>query len=148
MLTYRVTEKIDIPHEPGEWVEIKPLSWKDLERAKAARLKSVIETMADAKEVMALLAGREAGPSAEGSIIDQYDLATLLQAGIVGWSYGGGDKAVVDAENIASLDDLTARWIAELLLGGGRDGEDRKNASSSSTKPSTAVPSISQESGS
>lgn len=129
MLTNRTSQRVEIPHEPGEWVELKPLSWTDLERARTARLKSVVETMRDAAEVIALLQGRTPDAVPDTDPLSPYDRATILKAGIVGWSYG----APLDEENLASLDEETAVWIAQQLVAA-RSEADRKNASSTSTK--------------
>lgn len=140
MLTYRTTSKVPIPHEEGEWIEIRPLSWKAIEEAKHARLKGLIETMQDAAPLLQLLEGRTVDTQDAGLVdpLAQYDLTTLLLRGIVGWSYG----EVIDKENIEALDELTAKWAAEMLLGAGRGNEaDRKNASSNSTKRSMGEPS-------
>ena len=85
--------------------------------------------MRGAGEVMALLQG----VNREDAVADPrapYDLATLLLAGIHGWSY----EAEVNAENVAALDEPTALWIADQLLAVGRTEDERKNASRTSTK--------------
>ena len=129
MLTHLNVRKVEIPHEPGEWVELKPLSWDDFDRARTARLKSVVETMRDAAEVLALLQTRAAEPQLDTDPLSAYDRATVLRAGVVGWSY----DAVLDRENLSALDEATADWILHQLLDG-RTEEARKNASSTSTK--------------
>lgn len=138
MLTYRSTQKVNIPHEEGEWVELKPLSWKDLDRARAERLRTVMDSVRAAGDMMASLTsmarnGTDDTPTPDDPVA-AYDLGALLKAGILAWSY----DAVVDQENIDSLDEDTARWIARQLVGGNKTEQDRKNGFSTSTSHSSA----------
>jgi hypothetical protein len=92
------TRRLDVPHEPGEWVEVRPLSAKNLRvMDKAAKT-----------------AAR--GPDA---VLDEteygYELTTrMLDAAIVAWSYG----APVSPENVADLDLATTVWLSGELSNG------------------------------
>ena len=92
------TRRIDIPHEPGEWVEVRPLSAKNLRvMDKAAKT-----------------AAR--GPD---TVLDEteygYELTTrMLDAAVVAWSY----EPPVTPENLADLDLATTVWLSGELSTG------------------------------
>lgn len=130
MLTIGITDRRDIPHEPGEWMEFRKLSWKQLQDAREARQEAVFGKVKQmGSEVMGALpktcrrCGEEKhdGPCppaeqrADASAADptnEYDRDTLLHAGIVQWSY---EEGVTDA-TIDELDEPTAAWAhAEIV---------------------------------
>ncbi len=108
------SKKIDIPHEPGEWFEIKKLSWRQLELA------------SDIKSEEATKRLKKMGSDIVGSMqkvkteqIEQqdpqftYDRGFVLEAGLVGWSY----DAELNKANIELLDEETARWAFYQIVG-------------------------------
>jgi hypothetical protein len=87
------TRKLDIPHEAGEWIEIRPLSAKRLHliTLEAKRL-SRDAVAADAIDT-----------DAEGFALS----SVMLREAIVSWSY----DAPVTAENVDDLDIATTTWL-------------------------------------
>lgn len=130
----KTVRRVDILHEPGEWMELRRLSWKESEGAKEAhtdaqlaRAKSVGSEMLAA--VRSVVDTEQAQTTQTASNI--YDLGSVLRAGVVRWSY----TEDLTPDNIGQLDDETAAWAFEqiLALGKPRTEEEQKNDSSPST---------------
>jgi hypothetical protein len=125
MLITDKTRKVDIPHEPGEWVEIKKLSWRQLTLAADIQTD---ETIARLKkmggDLFKSLSNEKAKQETNPAL--QYDRGFVLEAGISRWSY----DAEVSKKNIESLDEQTAAWLFEeiLDLNEPMTDEERKNA--------------------
>lgn len=137
MLTSKVTKRFPIPHEENQWIEVRLLSWRQLEEARLAKQSQVFANMRDmGADVLRELQGARAEATAtdapaELDPLAQYDQATLLRYGIVAWSY---DEKVT-TPNIEELDAETAAWAAKVILNPNeRTEEDRKNAFSPSTE--------------
>jgi hypothetical protein len=130
MITRGVTERREIPHEPGEWFEIKLLSWQELEHARDTRSRKSLANIRDmGQEVYGAIqqaAANAAAAPADRNIEDNYDRMALLTTGVVGWSY----PEPVSAETLGQLDEDTARWAMQNILGVTfmRSAEARKNA--------------------
>lgn len=132
MLTKGITDKRDIPHEPGEWIEIRKLSWIDLDDAREARQAAVFGNVkAMGGEVMAALPKRckkgcgeekhdgacpppeERADDSAADPTNEYDQNIMLHRGIVAWSY----EEPSSGANIDTLDEVTAHWIhGELVV--------------------------------
>lgn len=152
MLTSRITrDNVPIPHEPGEWMSFRKLSWRKLEEAgnavsddAIAKIKvmggeafKAIQDLVDARErkdkTAEAAAEKEIGESldeAEQKVKDplnKYDRGVLLRKGIIDWSYEG-DKPTV--ENTDDLDEETAVWAARQILDLAMKGktDEEKNA--------------------
>ncbi len=131
MLTSKVRERIELPHEPGEWIEIRQLSKYQLDEARERKAElnmagsrrfiefSVLRKQfeADTPPVEAPKPETEATdetpvtPEPEPDPLIWLDDFTLLKYGVVAWSYP--DK--VSMENIADLDEETVRYVAGKL---------------------------------
>jgi len=108
------TERIPIPHEPGEWMRFQMLSYLTLDKSRKVRMAELTaETATLSKETIAQireeLAAAKNAPVIKAEPIQKHDRATLLRHGIAEWSYEGA----VDAED---LDDRTADWAAREIL--------------------------------
>lgn len=124
-LVSKLTRRVEIPHEPGQWMELRRLSWRQLEAASDlasdAALKRMSQMGSDMLAAIRSTSGQQAADPAAA-----YDRAAILQAGIAAWSY----DAEVTPENIDALDEETAAWaVREILAMNGRTEEDRKNGS-------------------
>lgn len=130
-------EQIDIPHEPGEWLELRKPSWIQEQDARegAARRgrKAAVDFGAAFIRELNKVDPDESEEDAEKRIetahqrlkvfeydISQFDLGILFEAAITGWSYKrDGQPVPVNAKEIAELDSPTAKWagleIVELL---------------------------------
>lgn len=139
MLTRGITQRIELPHEPGQWVEVRALSGLQLDTSRDARLLKAVHL------------AREMGPALQAPLADQetraavieaardplndYDRRALLHAGIIAWSY----DAPVTLDNIDDLDDETMTVVARALLPPQRTEADRKNGSAQPTSSSRAM---------
>lgn len=127
VLTRNITRRVPIPHEPGQWMELRRLSWTQLDQAKRARSDAAMKNLADqpgeVRELMRDTASvRSAVVEVERDPLAEYDVATLLALGIHAWSY---DEPPI-AEHFADLDPVTADWAArEILAPTQRTEEDR-----------------------
>ena len=110
MLTSRERRRLEIPHEPGEWIEIRLVSWEKLQQARQARLDGALDM---ARRVGMSLEGiQQTGERAEAKDSDKYDRGTLLRSAVVAWSY----DARVTPDNVADLDEQTAGWLVEQIV--------------------------------
>jgi len=121
-LTHRLTKRIDLPHEEGQWIEARMPSLAILDRAKEAKSRRAIAMM-EGIDLRALqgLTGDQRTDTPD------YDPLTLLQACITGWSY----EDPVTADNVAELDEVTVGVVMRALLPQEDTGE-RKNGSGES----------------
>lgn len=106
-------QRIDLPHEEGQWITIKPVSWLVMRDARDARVKRAIRPFTElpAESIAALQRpSKTNGTSpqvADDDATEEYDRETLLRASVVEWSY----DAPVTPANIDDLDDVTAGFI-------------------------------------
>jgi hypothetical protein len=130
MLTSKVTKRLDVPHEPGEYVEIRRLSWRTLQRAQDAQKADAYQHVKTlGKEGMDAV--RDVTPEQIAAFrkdhASKYDRHVLLSVGIVAWSYS--DKPT--DEEVDELDAATADFVVDELLklaGVVPDEADQKNA--------------------
>ena len=113
MLTGDLVERVDIPHEDGEWVSFRYLSWKDLSEAEQVRTQTVMDSArrmgADFYSALSdVKRDPDSGPKPE----DSYDRGWLLRVGIADWSY----KEPVSPEAVDRLDNRTAVWAIEQIV--------------------------------
>ena len=111
MLIGATTQRVDIPHEPGEWLELRMLSWLDLEEARAERQARALQLMRGlGADLVAQLQGVTQDGQADGGQ-QELDRATVLRRGLVGWSYGP-----FSSEAIGQLDEATAAFAYQEIL--------------------------------
>ena len=120
MLVSKIVEKLDIPHEEEQWVEIRNLSWTAMEEAvnnKQERDIGQVKRMGgDVFEAIMRSSKDDDAPTEDestekkgrGATFESYDMETLLRKAIISWSYEG--KPTV--ERIQDLDAKTAKWLA------------------------------------
>jgi len=126
-LVTNVSRKVDIPHEKGEWMELKRLSWRQLEMAEEIQTDAVLKRMKSmGSDMMKALRDAVGKGKEEQDPFKRYDMATVLEIGINKWSY----DAEINKENIDTLDVETAEWaFREILsLNNPRTEEETKNA--------------------
>ena len=124
MLVSKIVEKLDVPHEEGQWVEIKNLSWKAMEEAvnnKQERDIGQVKRMGgDVFEAIMRSTNKdedkkddEGQPEKKvrGGTFESYDMETLLRKAIISWSYDGKPTL----ERIQDLDARTAKWLARQI---------------------------------
>lgn len=120
MLVSKIVEKLEIPHEVDEWVEIRNLSWTAMEEAvdtKQERDIGQVKRMGgDVFEaIMKSSASRQESSEdnedekkKRGATFESYDMETLLRKSIVAWSY----DVKVSLSAIQDLDAKMAKWLA------------------------------------
>ena len=110
MLVRSATKRLEIPHEPGEFMTIRRLSWSQLDLAsETASLANFDRISRMGPEMVAALRQTAEGEADE---IGMYDKATVLHLGITEWSY----DATVTPDNIDMLDQQTAEWAFREIL--------------------------------
>ncbi len=124
-LVTNITKKVDIPHEEGEWMEFRKLSWKQLEHASDVSTDALMERMKKMGGDI-LKALTNSTKEQEQDPASKYDRATVLRKGIARWSY----EEKVNPDNLDSLDEETAAWAFKeiLSLNNPRSEEETKNA--------------------
>jgi hypothetical protein len=137
----RTQQTIAIPFDVPHTVTVQKLSGLQLEAAYAARLTASTETLkrmggaafrddlaalGDSTAVAALVAQAQADP------LTHYDRTTVLEKGIVGWSYDGAPTRALIEDLSQEAATFLARAILALTLPP-QDEASRKNASGSST---------------
>lgn len=141
MLVCDVTERFPIPHEPGEWVELRQLGYIALQKCAAPKEQEALakaralgaEFLQTVEQLSAADRAKVDAASGDAVKAAEYDQAAMLVASISAWSYGEPPTA----ENIARLDKRTADFIFERCLAlYEKDESDRVKASSPSTSPS------------
>ena len=147
MLTSKIRRRIELPHEPEQWVEVRQLNYLQLDLARDIFQMRNMDRMArlDTKTRQQIAELRIAILQAEkptvAAIVEPadplagYDVQTLLQAGVIAWSY---DEAVTP-ESVDQLDEATAEYVARELVPKTESETDRKNGSPNSTRPSTVA---------
>lgn len=130
------TKRAEIPHERGEWMELKLLGWRDLDQARRARQSESYANLREMGEDLYTMMQRSrstlgaAANAIQEDPLQQYNLGTVLSLGIKAWSY----DAPVTEETIGQLDTVTAEWAARAIIGVVTESpEDRKNDSAPST---------------
>ena len=105
------TDRIELEHEPGEWIEIKPVPWTVLRDAREARVRRAIAPFVSlGPEGIAALQGQgqsRNGDMPEDEHPEEYDRETLLRKSVVAWSY----EQPVNEPNIGDLDEETATVV-------------------------------------
>lgn len=147
MLTSKHVDRLMLPHEPGQWIEVKPLSGAEIRLCQRIHLQRLFEAEADYPEKVTKLLQEgqrvrreleaEFGPAAPTparatAAVDEYDIPTALNIAIKGWSY----SEPVTPENIAELDHVTEEFLVKHLLPQPESEEDLKNGHEPSRTPS------------
>ena len=126
-----ITKRIESPHEPGQHAIIRQLSWRQREQAAEVQMN---KTLTRVKNIGPELlrefqrAGQPVDVDADPAVT--YDRGTVLQAGLVAWSYSEEPTP----EEIDGLDEATVAWLfGEIIaFSGPLPEEERKNDSSPS----------------
>lgn len=120
MLVNKSVRRVDLPHEPGQWVEVRPLSWADSVAAKKAASEATLHAFRDlGTDFLSQLQSLQSAPSpadaaepAPANPLAGYDRRIVLERGLVAWSY---DEPVTP-ENISLLDEQTAEVAALAIV--------------------------------
>ena len=142
MLVNTKAKRLDIPGEPGQWMELRPLSFAEedrLRRESSAAFLAEMAAMPDAvmnaqmrmqtedarrrreENARRAEAGEPALPDPDlpdPDLLDGQDLVTILECGIGAWSYAqpGEEEMAPVAGAVKMLDEGTARWAGREIL--------------------------------
>jgi len=142
MLICDVTERFPIPHEPGEWVELRQLGYLALQKCAAPKEQEALakaralgaEFLNTIEQLSASERAKVEEAAGESERAAEYDQSAMLLASIAAWSY----EERVTAENIGRLDKRTADFIfGRCIAFYERDESARAKDSSPSTLPLT-----------
>jgi len=104
------------PWEPNAVFGLRLLAWPERDKAQLEKTRRSFRVMEGvAPEVMAALPQRDAPTepvAGSEDPLDDYDLGTLLEFGLVSWSY---DREL-NAESRKLLDDRTAKWLGRQIV--------------------------------
>jgi hypothetical protein len=113
----------DIPHEPGQWMDLRKPSNKACRQARkivSSEFRERIQQLG--ADLFRVIRDGEVAAASEAPVVkpedadryapEQFDRDTLLASAIKAWSYA----APVTAETIADLDETTARWAHETVV--------------------------------
>ena len=105
----KARERVDIPHEPGEWIELAPLTGAEMEKSFQKQSMAVTKDLLDAEISFDDLPTEESQASRRTlkSVSRQFNTSMLLQYAVKNWSYG----ADVTEDNIESLDYSTREFL-------------------------------------
>lgn len=102
-----------IPHEAGEWVEVRLLTGAEMDEAQDSQTKQVIAKLGDM--IPSAIQNAQSNRQPDDSIQARklaYDSAILLHYAITAWSY---DDPVRDNPG-AQIDALTRDWLWEIIV--------------------------------
>lgn len=123
----RIPERVELPHEPGNWIEVRGLGWAVLEEAQTLRMQTLSKAMKDLDlSGLEKMSTPEQRANAEqlDAANNSYDQKLVLMSGLVGWSY----EAPLDEATILDLDEETATFaFEEILRRSRRKAEERKS---------------------
>jgi len=122
MLIGTGTRKIDIPHEEGTWIEVKDLTRKVIAEAKRLKMVETMASMKDYGDIMEMFTGMTTIKDV-AITVESFDLDYVLENGIADWSYT--EPCTIEA--IAMLDQKTAEFVANDLLGIEEEGDKVKD---------------------
>jgi len=130
MLVTGITKVEKVPHEPGQTITFRRLSWRSWEyAAEVKRTEAFAMVKSVSPEMLEAMRGKDSESKSKERDLEQFDTGTLLNKGIVAWSYEGE----VTAQNIDLLDPQTAEWAVAQIMAS--RGTDRKNSASDSIAP-------------
>jgi hypothetical protein len=102
------TERRDVPHEPGQWVEFRTLSGRELDEAEELQTKRAMRLV----EGMDLSAIRSAATTQTPEQRDSYNKDTLVKYGVIGCS----ECEPCSDEDKLKFDGATRDWAASVVL--------------------------------
>lgn len=111
------TRKVPIPHEQGQWMEVRTaIAPYQVERAADAATEKSVRQMAalGATVIKAFTEANEGKEAAPDAAVKRsaVDLDVLAEHAVVAWSYTPTEPTI---ENIQMLDRETRRWLHDLV---------------------------------
>lgn len=135
------SKKTDIPHEPGQFMFLRRISWSVFKTARELNVDEgvdkakkvggeLMEAFGKMSQIRAQLEEAQAQIAEEDERDpydpDNYDTATILEAGIDKWSY----DTKVSSQSISELDEPTMIWAKRTIIDSSKPrGEEEKKGS-------------------
>lgn len=118
-----LSDKIDIPHESGQWMQFRRLNGRRIAECMDRRQADAMTRMkALGSDGLAMIRDAAAGKDKNDPVADvksdpmgSFDRETLLLHGIAAWSYDADVKAELASED-GGLDPITSDWAALEIL--------------------------------
>ncbi len=121
-------EWVEIPHEPGQKFQLRSLTW--VEKGEASEVRQA-SAMAKAAALPPAMFEMLEGMDREQTTEQQFDMKTVLWAGVLGWTY----EADLTPETLATLDDETAEWAFGEIIGRSQFSRAEGNGSTPDSTP-------------
>jgi len=101
--------RLDIPHEPGQWVEVALLTGLEMDEAEGAAEDRVLNKYGKNVDIFAKIAKLDvdSGERPTPEPHTEYDALTVLRYGVRAWSY----PEPVTPENLEALDVATRDFL-------------------------------------
>lgn len=110
-------ERIEIPHEEGQWVKVRPLTWDQLKETRHQSSRQGMQNAEDLRAAAPELWKDLPAPDRSVKVVlnrdQEYDRTSVIKLGLDSWSYTEGN---VEVESISDLDGKTSRWIFDEIL--------------------------------
>ncbi len=135
-------EKVEVPHEPGNYMKFKRLTKSQLDDATAASMHEAMDRFGWTQEDMRSLAGKvdENDPAVKAarrtereSDLGQYSQLKLLEFGLKGWEGESYGEWPTDGTGFRDLDPQTEAWAAQQVLDLSRMAQAKLNGSAPRT---------------
>ena len=115
-----LSPKIDIPHEPGQWMQFRRLNARRIAECTDKRQMDALSRMkALGADGLAMIRdaqdAKKDAPKPKANPLDAYDTELLLVKGIAAWSYDGDPKTELTSDD-GGLDPKTSAWAAAEIL--------------------------------
>lgn len=135
MLIKRITRRVDVPHEPGEWLELRYLDRSQFKEAAIIRQREaagmaksyggeLFSAIQKTREELAVPPdAKPAEPTIE-ELVAAYDPDTLLKLAVAGWSY---DEEVSE-DALKRLDEATVEWAVKEIVAAFHQTKERREA--------------------
>ena len=152
LVTNEANDVLEVPHEPGQTIEIRRLSWPEMDEALEENTTKQVNSMKKmgSELIEAIMSTqKDIGERREKreTKLSDYDRGTLLRKAVVAWSYTyeqdtpdqkhkKGEGIPCNEETIKGLDAKTAQWLAQQIYD--RNREETADERLEGTSPSTA----------
>jgi len=117
-LVRQEVDRAQIPHEAGQWVEIRGLVYGERREAEKALMNEVRTELAEAPDIAVKMAEirasspeREEKDPDEAAILGSFYWPTVLRHGLARWSYSGDE-----APDGTRLDERTMKFVVRSIL--------------------------------
>lgn len=112
LVDFNKVDKVNIPHEEGEWIGIRSLTGVEMDESSNVATSRMLEQYGESLgDIMASRNGIDQSTRTPDRK-QAYDSRTLLKYAIKSWSY----EQPVTADNIELLDGMTRDWIWEEVV--------------------------------